>query len=426
LRYASLHTHTHYSLFDGVGTPARYAQRAVEIGMPAMAITDHGTLSGHREWARELKAVGVKPILGIEAYYTRDRFDMRDKSERTEPLDLIYNHLVVIAKNDQGLENLNTMNRLAWTEGFYKKPRIDWDLLSRYGEGLIITSACMSGVINKAIEVGEFASAKNYLAEFVDKFGEDFYVEVMPHNEAGMNAELIALADSMDIEVVVTPDCHHVDPSQKVAQELALLMQTHSKVRKEAVFEESLKYTDMMERIDYLYGDRRLSFRDFNIHLLSGDEMHAAMGDDSRPDMYQNTLDIADSVEEYHLPKNLNLLPVRYRKPDDKLRELAVKGLEGMGISSKEYFDRLDEELDVIHRKKFAPYFLMVQNIVSWAKDQGILVGAGRGSAAGSLVCYALGITEVDPIEYGLLFFRFIDGGSSQWNTFSGFAPIKR
>ena len=416
MKYAALHVHSHYSQFDGIGTPVGYAERAVEIGMDSIALTDHGTLSGHREWDREMRAVGVKPILGIEAYFTHDRFDRRDKSERTEPLDLIYIHLVIIAKDDQGLENLNTMNRLAWTEGFYKKPRIDWELLKQYREGLIVTSACMSGLINKAIEHGEFASAKTYLAQFANEFGEDFYVEVMPHNPPGMNKELIGLADEMGLKIVVTPDCHHVDPSQKVVQELALLMQTHADFRKEASFTESLKHSDMMERIDYLYGDRMLSFRDFDIHLLSGDEMWAAMESEARPDMFENTLSIADSIEPYHLPRNLNLLPVRYRKPDDKLRELALEGLAARGLAgNKEYEDRLDEELEVIKKKKFAPYFLMVQNVVSWAKGQGILVGPGRGSAAGSLVCYSVGITDVDPIEYGLLFFRFIDPSRSDW-----------
>ena len=424
MKYASLHTHTHYSQFDGIGTPQGYAQRAVEIDMPAMAITDHGTLSGHREWYREMKATGVKPILGIEAYFTHDRFDMRDKSERTHPTDLIYNHLVILAKNAQGLENLNTMNRLAWTEGYYKKPRIDWELLDKYKEGLIVTSACMSGLLNKAIESGEFASAKIYTSQLAEKFSEDFYVEVMPHNVAGMNKELIDLADGLGVKVVVTPDCHHVDPSQKVVQELALLMQTHAKTGKDVSFEESLKYSDLMERFDYLYGDRMLTFRDFDIHLLDGQEMESAMGAESRPDMYQNTLDIADSIEDYDLPRNLNLLPVRYRKPDDKLRELALEGLDKRGLTSDEYIARIDEELSVIKKKRFAPYFLMVQNVVEWAKEQGILVGPGRGSAAGSLVCYSLGITGVDPIEYGLLFFRFIDGGSSKWDGFSGFSAI--
>jgi len=415
MQYASLHSHSHYSLFDGVGTPIEYAQRVAELEMPAIAITDHGTLAGHREWYREIKAVGVKPILGIEGYFTHDRFDTRDKADRTEPLDLVYNHIVVLAKNQEGLQNLNAMNRLAWTEGFYKKPRIDWELLERYKDGLIVSSACMSGLLNKAIEHGEFATAKRHIDRLKSMFGDDFYIEVMPHNPAGMNADLIELARQYDTQVIVTPDCHHVGPSQREVQEIALLMQTHAKLQPGATHNGSLEYSDMMERLDYLYGDRMLTFRDFDIYLLSGDEMWDAMGEDATEDMFDTTLRIAESIEEYDIPHNLNLLPVRYRKPDDKLRELSLAGLQKRGIEQDEYLNRLDEELKVIAKKKFAPYFLMVENIVSWAKAHGILIGDGRGSAAGSLVCYALGITNVDPIKYNLLFARFVDESRSDW-----------
>lgn len=414
--YAATHLHTHYSLFDGIGTPRGYAERAQEIGMKAMAITDHGTLSGHREWHRELTAAGVTPLLGIEAYFTNDRFDTRSNADRTEPLDLIYNHLVIIAKNDVGLENLNAASRIAWTDGFFKKPRMDWELLEKYREGLIVSSACMSGVVNKAIELGEFAAAKSATARLLDLFGEDFYIEVMPHNPDDINKELISLADSMGVKVIMTPDCHHVHPGQRVAQELALLMQTHTAVRKEAVFKESLRYDDMMERLDYLYGsDRKLSFRDFDIHLLSADEAWAGMGANARPDMFDNTLEVVGKVDGYNIPRNLNLLPARYRAADKKLRELAIDGLKSKALDSDEYLSRLDEELSVIKSKSFAQYFLTVHNVVSWAKGEGILVGPGRGSSAGSLVCYALGITDVDPIEYGLLFSRFVDHSRSDY-----------
>jgi DNA polymerase III subunit alpha len=151
--YIALHLHTDMgSLMDGVATPEEYADRALEIGMPAIAVTDHGSLSAHRRFYKATTSRGIKPILGIEGYMTKDRFDKRDKSERTDPLDLIYNHIVILAKNDQGLENLGKLNEIAWNEGYYRKPRIDFDLLDQYGDGLIISSACMSGLINKAIE----------------------------------------------------------------------------------------------------------------------------------------------------------------------------------------------------------------------------------------------------------------------------------
>ncbi|NDI00006.1 MAG: PHP domain-containing protein, partial [Actinobacteria bacterium] len=176
---------------DGVATPQEYVKRAVELGMPAIAITDHGTLSGHREMYRTCKEAGIKPILGIEGYIAYDRFDKRDKSERTGPLDLNYFHIVLLAKNQQGLENLNKLNEIGWTEGFYKKPRIDFEVLQKYKEGIIVLSACMSGLIAKAIEVGEYAEAKKHIEWFKDNFGDDFYIEVMPHNKQEINESLV-------------------------------------------------------------------------------------------------------------------------------------------------------------------------------------------------------------------------------------------
>jgi DNA polymerase-3 subunit alpha len=172
---------------DGVATPEEYAKRAAEVGIPAIAITDHGVLSGHRAMYRAAKANGIKPILGIEGYITEDRFDNRDKAERKEPLDMIYNHIVILAKNDKGLQNLNKLNELAWSEGYYKKPRMDFEILEKYSEGLIVLSACMSGLLAKAIEYKEYAVAKKHMTWFKRVFGDDFYVEVMPHNSAELN-----------------------------------------------------------------------------------------------------------------------------------------------------------------------------------------------------------------------------------------------
>ena len=417
--YAPLHVHTHYSLMDGVATPEEYVAKAVENNMPAIAITDHGTLSGHRPMYRAAKEGGIKPILGVEGYITADRFDKRDKAERTTPLDLIYNHIVILAKNDQGLENLGKLNELAWNEGFYKKPRIDFEILEKYREGLIVTSACMSGLINKAIEVEDFAAAKAHLNWFSDRFGEDFYVEVMPHNVAGMNEALIELADEMGHKIVVTPDCHHATVDQKVIQEIMLINNTHAKLQKDVAYDKSKKYEDMMERLDYLYGhDRMMSFNKFDIHLLSGDEMKEAMHENGgfREDMFANTLEIADKVEEYTIHRNLNLLPVEHKDPDAQIRKQAHSWLKANNLdTNEEYAARMEEELSIIKEKKFASYFIVVQNMLNWAKKNDIMVGPGRGSSAGSLLCYALGITDIDPIKHGLLFFRFIDIDRDDW-----------
>jgi DNA polymerase-3 subunit alpha len=412
MNYVGLHVHTHYSLFDGIATPEEYIDRAVELGMPAIAITDHGTLSGHRELHRIAKAKGIKPILGVEGYMCKDRFDTRDKSERDGDLDLVYNHIVLLAKNQIGLENLNKISEISWTEGYFKKPRFDFEILEKYSEGIIVTSACPSSVLVKALENNEFAIAKDYIQWFKRVFNDDYYIEVMPHNEAEINKQLIQLADEFSVKVVVTPDCHHSSTDQKEIQEFKLLLNTHVKIDKEHTFEKSKKQKDMMKRLDYLYGeDRQITFNKFDIHLLSYEEMKTAMeaqGID-RPDIYANTLEVSEKIGDYGIQEGLDLLPVQYKNPDKELKELALAGLTERGVDSQEYLSRLDEELKVIKDKKFAPYFLVVRNMIAWAKKEEIMVGPGRGSAAGSLLCYALRITDIDPIKHGLLFFRFIN-----------------
>jgi DNA polymerase-3 subunit alpha len=382
--------------------------------MPALAITDHGSLSGHREMYRAAKEQGIKPILGVEGYITEDRFDHRDKDERTGPLDLVYNHIILLAKNKKGLENLNKLNEIAWTEGFYKKPRIDYEVLEKYKEGIIVSSACPSGVLAKAIEAGELAVAKKHIEWFKNVFGDDYYIEMMPHTAAEINRVLVELADEFGVKMIATPDCHHADTSQKEVQELKLILNTYSnKVQKDATYEKSKKHDNLMDRLDYLYGaDRQMSFNKFDIHLLSHDEIKAAMeaqGID-RPDMYSNTLEVAEKIEDYDIKDGLNLLPVQYQDPDGELKTFALEGLKERGLEgNQEYLDRLDEELKVIKDKNFGPYFLVVRNMINWAKKEGIMVGPGRGSSAGSLLCYSLGITDIDPIPHGLLFFRFIN-----------------
>ena len=414
MSYAGLHVHTHYSLFDGIATPQEYVDRAVEIGMPAIAITDHGSLSGHREMYRAAIEKGIKPILGIEGYITEDRFDQRDKDERTTPLDLVYNHLIILAKNPKGLENLNKLNEIAWTEGFFKKPRMDWASLEKYKEGLIITSGCLSGYLAKAIEADDLALAKEHLQWAKDTFGEDYYIEVMPHNPAEINKTILELADEFGIKPIVTPDCHHASKDQREIQELKLILNTYSnKIEKNATFAGSQKYENLMDKLDYLYGaERQITFRDFEIHLLSDEEMHKAMEAQgiSRQDMYDNTLEIVNKIEDYEIKDHLDLLPAQYTNPDQELYDLTMQGLDARGLGADPtYHQRAEEELQIIKDKNFAPYFLVVRNMINWAKKEGIMVGPGRGSAAGSLVCYALGITDVDPIKHGLLFFRFIN-----------------
>jgi DNA polymerase-3 subunit alpha len=413
MNYIGLHVHTHYSLMDGVATPQEYVSRAVELGMPGIAITDHGTLSGHREMYRAAKDAGIKPILGIEGYMTTDMADKRAKADRTDPLDQNYHHIVLLAKSQQGLENLNKINEIAWTDGFFSKPRFDFSTLEKYKEGLIVTSACLSGWIAKAVELDELATAKKHIQWFKDTFKDDYYIEVMPHNPEKVNKGLIDLAKSMGVKIVVTPDCHHSDTSQKEIQELMLILNTHAKLQKDVTYDKSKKYKDMMDRLDYLYGsDRQMSFRSFDIHLLSYEEMKAAMAKQGidNEEMFESTMDIYNKIEDYDIKSGLNLLPVQYRNPGNELKKLALDGLKERGLdTNEEYLNRLDEELKIISEKNFEPYFLVVRNMLNWAKKEGIMVGPGRGSSAGSLLCYAIGITDIDPIKHGLLFFRFIN-----------------
>jgi len=398
---------------DGVATPEEYVNRAVDLGMQAIAITDHGTLSGHRELHRIAKAKGIKPILGVEGYMTSNRFDNRAKADRTDPLDQNYHHIVLLAKNKIGLENLNKINEIAWTEGFFSKPRFDFETLAKYKDGIIVTSACLSGWIAKAVELDELATAKKHVSWFKEQFGDDYYIEVMPHNPPEVNKGLIELAKAMGVKVVVTPDCHHLDESQKEIQELMLILNTHAKLQKDVNYDKSLKHKNMMDRLDYLYGaDRQMSFRSFDIHLLSYEEMKEAMAKQGidNEEMFNSTNEIASKVEDYDVKDGLNLLPVQYKDPDKQLYELAYEGLKTKGLDTNPiYVDRLEEEMQIISAKKFSPYFLVVRNMINWAKKEGIMVGPGRGSSAGSLLCYSLGITDIDPIEHNLLFFRFIN-----------------
>ena len=245
-------------------------------------------------------------------------------------------------------------------------------------------------------------------------FGDDYYIEVMPHNPPEINKTILALADEFGIKPIVTPDCHHAGPEQREIQELKLILNTYSnKVQKDANFAGSQKYDNLMDKLDYLYGaDRQITFRDYEIHLLSDEEMHNSMESQGivRQDMYDNTIEIMNKVEDYNIKDHLDLLPAQYQNPDQELYELAMEGLIARGVGADlAYHIRAEEELQIIKDKNFAPYFLVVRNMINWAKKEGIMVGPGRGSSAGSLVCYALGITDIDPIEHGLLFFRFIN-----------------
>ena len=409
MSFTHLHVHSYYSLMDGLNSPKELCQAALDAGQTAIAITDHGTLSSHRDMQIAAKEVGIKPILGVEAYISpTDRFD---RSSKTDKSIQAYNHIILLAKNKKGLENINILQEIAWNEGFYHKPRIDREVLKEYAEGIIVLSGCLNGLISKAIEKNEFDSAKDILKDFKQTFGEDFYVEVQSHNPKEVNEKLLELADELKIKPVATGDAHFAKGEDKVLEEAMLILSTSPKADKDSDFEMSRNMNDMLERFNYLYPDRRISFQDMNLFIQTRSEIESDFVESgiSRTDIYINTMEIADKVGEYDFNQNLDLLPVPKTNADKKLRQLAEDGIERLGLTTQEYKDRLDEELGVIASKNFASYFLVVGDMINWAKENDIRVGPGRGSAAGSLVCYALGITDVDPIKYNLLFFRFIN-----------------
>jgi DNA polymerase III subunit alpha len=324
LSFTHLHVHSYYSLMDGLNSPAELAQAAKDAGQTALAITDHGTLSSHRDMQIACKAIGIKPILGVEAYISpTDRFD---RSSKTDKSIQAYNHIILLAKNKKGLENINTLQELAWNEGFYHKPRIDREVLKEYAEGIIVLSGCLNGLISKAIEKGEFSEAKLVLKDFQKTFGDDFYIEVQSHNPTEINSKLLELADELKIKAVATGDAHFAKEEDRVLEEAMLILSTSPKADKEADFEMSRNIKDMNDRFNYLYPDRRISFQDYNLFIQSRSEIESDFNKAgiNRTDIYENTMEIADKVGEYEFNQGLDLLPVPKTDADDKLRELAL------------------------------------------------------------------------------------------------------
>lgn len=407
-----LHLHSYYSLMDGLNSPNEYARLAKEFGMPALALTDHGTLSGHREFQEACKTHDIKPILGVEAYISpTDRFDRRPVKSREDNTSL-YHHVGIIAKTQAGLENLHRLSREAWESGYYHKPRIDFELLEENAGDLIVLSGCMSGLVAKNILNGDLAKAEYFASKFKSVFGDNFYMEVQAHNEDTLNDWLLAIADKYKIQPVATTDCHFTRPELRWVEEAMLILSTSPKQNKEHSYESTKHIEDIFERYNTLYPDRPISFEEIDVYLMNRQELTDAFTDVgiTREDIYESTLAIAESVEEYDYSENLDLLPRVSDNPDTTLRDAVFVGLEKRGFGKDStYVERAKHELEIIEGKDFSTYFLIVQDIVDWCGENNILVGPGRGSAAGSLVCYALGITQVDPIEYNLLFSRFVD-----------------
>ena len=409
--FVHLHVHSHYSLMDGLNTPNELLVAAKNQGQACLAITDHGSLASHRDMQIAAKELGMKPILGLEAYLSEtDRFDKRAVAKRDDNTSL-YSHIILLAKNDLGLKNLQKLSQIAWTEGYYHKPRIDMEVLFEFGDGIIVLSGCMGGIISKAIERGDNEKAREYTKIFKERFKEDFYIEVQAHNPDNLNTALLALADEFKVQPVATGDCHFAVKEERDLEELLLILSTKPTQNKEADYTSGRLRSNIIDRFDHLYPNRPISFADINVFIQSRIEIEEDFikAGITRKDIYESSVEIANKIEAYDFHENLDLLPVPKKNALKTVKDLCEKSLVEMGLDNETYKERLREELQVISDKNFASYFLVVGDMVGWAKENEILVGPGRGSAAGSLVCYLMGITEVDPIKYDLLFFRFIN-----------------
>lgn len=386
--FVHLHLHTEYSLLDGACRIDRLFEDVKSKGQTAVAITDHGVMYGVMDFYKKAKAVGIKPIIGCEVYVAPgSRFEKRKTGETP------YNHLVLLCKNQKGYENLIKMVSLGFTEGFYTRPRIDKELLEKHSEGLIALSACLAGEIPSAILYGEYNKAKKTAEYFKNLFGEEnFYLELQNHGikeQLIVNAGLKKLSKETGIGLVCTNDVHYVSREDSKMQEVLLAIGTGKK----------LGDADLM------------SFETDEFYLKSGDEMASLFAD--TPEAISNTVKIAEMCNlefEFHKLK-LPVFDIGDKNHLEYLKEMALKGLQKFyGTNVKQTVkDRLNYELSVIEKMGFVDYFLIVQDYVAFAKNNGIPVGPGRGSGAGSLVAYCIGITGIDPIKYDLLFERFLN-----------------
>ena len=411
--YTELHLHDYYSALDGLNSPEEYMVRAKELGMTHLAQTNHGTPAGHRAFQKAAKEAGITPILGLEAYISpTDRFDRRSQAKREDGTS-VYNHIILLAQDEVGLRTLNRLSQTAWEEGYYFKPRIDTELLFGDNEGLIVLSGCLSGLISKQIEAGNLTEALRIARQYKDALGDRFFIEVQGHNPLHINEGLLKIADEVGIKPVATSDCHYARKEDLWLEEAFLILSTNPKPNHAADIPKSQKM-DIYDRLNYLYPDRRMTFQEFEIFLrdrVSNFELFSKQNI-TRTDIYDNTMEIASRIGTYPYYEGLDLLPNpdKGKDPDHAFRSKVYDGLKKRGVWDKPgYKERADEEIQIIIDKGFPVYMLIIEDAINWARSQHIPVGPGRGSAAGSLCCYAMGITDLDPIVYGLLFFRFID-----------------
>ncbi|MDQ3697724.1 MAG: DNA polymerase III subunit alpha [Gemmatimonadota bacterium] len=389
MSFVHLHCHSEYSLLDGANRIDDLIARALELEQPALAITDHGNLHAAWEFQEKARKSNVKPIIGMEAYVAPG-----SRHERGRPRAGCkpYYHLVLLARDATGYRNLVKLSSLAYTEGFYVKPRVDRELLARHGEGLIVSSACLAGEVASHLREGRYEQARDAASWYANLFPDRYYLEVQGHDSEGqaeLNRQIFRLADDIGLPVIATNDAHFLRSGDHDAHDVLLCIGLG-------------KTQEDQDRMRY---DRGLYFK-------NADEMRARFPD--RPQVIENTLRIADEVDielgkKYHVPSFP--LPAGVTSENELLMTLATEG------AARRYGDplppavrqRLDYELSVITTTGYAGYLLIVSDFIQAARDRGIPVGPGRGSSAGSLVAYALGITNVCPLRFDLLFERFLN-----------------
>jgi DNA polymerase-3 subunit alpha len=410
--FVHLHNHTHHSLLDGLTKIPALINRVKELGMEAVAVTDHGTMSGAIEFYKAAKAGGIKPIIGMEAYVAS-----RSRHDRDPQKDKARYHLIILAMNNQGYQNLMRLSSIANLEGMYYKPRIDRELLEQYNEGLIILSGCAGGELGENLQSDNYEEAKNVASWYKSVFGDRYYLEMQDHGhleypstwavQTKINGYLEKLSKELDIPLVVTSDGHYLTHEDQDAHEILLCVGTGA----------------------FLADEKRMSLKDFELHVTEPEEL-ISRWQKTHPEAIENTRRIADRCN-VELELGRILIPT-FPTPDGfnektYLDLLVFRGLawryggieykESGGLSvkearkyiPKEVLERADYELEVIERMGFNGYFLIVQDFINWGKDRGIIFGPGRGSAAGSIVSYAVRITELDPLHYDLLFERFLN-----------------
>jgi DNA polymerase-3 subunit alpha len=413
MNFTHLHNHSEYSLLDGMTTPEEMAMIAKSHGQFSCAITDHGTMSGTLRFQEACQKFGIKPIHGIEAYYVPEvEKDNQDKNAERF-------HLIVLAKNNQGLEKLFKVQQKAWTDNFYYKNRIEMSDIEYLAGDVVVLSGCMGGQLCKLLAADKVIEAQNLVMDFQTLLANDYYIEIQPWNEGNLNSQLISLAKELNIPMVGTLDCHYPTKNDAGYEEILLMMgqvpslKLSAKTYAREHAEEAKSLTSIIDKMNIMYPERFLRFEHIQPYVMSTEivekTFHAAGLYD--PALMDNTQIIADKCTS-QIKTNIKLLPKFSDKYDSDwyLREIAELGLTQLELDGNEiYVKRLNYELGAIQRLKFSDYFLIVWDICAFANKQGIARGPGRGSVCGSLLAFVLGITKIDPIKHDLIFERFIN-----------------